>query len=644
MKSRPRLIQAVALILAGSLLAVCRILQGHADRQSQACQLVPAGDTTNRNYPDATLWGLLPGGLRAPFVSYQWARAQEMMQEGQYFDALQRAEWICALQPTFPGVWDFQSWNVTYNISVAAHTPQERWRWVSAGITLLRDKGIPMNPRSVRLYWAMGWIYYHKMAGMTDEMNLVYKKRWAWTMQQVLGAPPAGELDEVIAAFRPIATAPLDKAAQPDPDNPIQPKQRDLLLADASVAAYAAKLAAKGIGADRSLLDAYNRYSNEDAAASVRFRPVQLATPQDRDISAVINDDGAKVARGKLLAFVRAQILYNQFRLDPAYMLGLMEKYGAPLDWRCALPHGLYWVSYGVDKCGAEKEGNFNAVNTERLILFCLKDMTWYGRLNYIENPDFPDDPQITPTADLRYIWATHRQYIRLGEAVAKAKGTDFENNIFRDGHKNFLIASIQMLDPANRHKDAEGLIDYIDKNYHWEGPEWGRWHTNRDVRAFVNFSINHEGKPTANLTMSQVTVGLQTGMVALAGGGAADIQLFKDMFERAKFFHATYQSYATERMNLPELEQIAAVVLQNILIEPRAIGYNLPLSARAQLYETMLRAAPSLDLMVYDSISPYLREQCKDQGLDFDKAFPAPPGLKEYRARTNYVPEPIIR
>ena len=37
---------------------------------------------------------------------------------------------------------------------------------------------------------------------------------------------------------------------------------------------------------------------------------------------------------------------------------------------------------------------------------------------------------------------------------------------------------------------------------------------------------------------------------------------------------------------------------------------------------------------MIYDSIAPMLRRQGQAEGINFDAAFPAPPGLDAYRAK----------
>jgi len=89
------------------------------------------------------------GAFRGLIVDVLWIRADQLKEDGKFFDAKQLAEWITLLQPRFGAVWDFHAWNMAYNISVTipASRPQERWHWVQNGYELLRDKGIEKNPK-----------------------------------------------------------------------------------------------------------------------------------------------------------------------------------------------------------------------------------------------------------------------------------------------------------------------------------------------------------------------------------------------------------------------------------------------------------------------------------------------------------------
>ncbi|HDS83658.1 MAG TPA: hypothetical protein ENN97_00435, partial [Phycisphaerales bacterium] len=142
------------------------------------------------------------GAFRGLLVNILWIRADNLKQEGKFFDAKQLAEWITTLQPRFAAVWDFHAWNMAYNISVAIPNtqPEERWRWVRNGYELLRDRAIPLNPNSILLYRSLAWIFQHKIGDIADDCHRYYKKELALSMRAVLGERPDSALFEKLAA------------------------------------------------------------------------------------------------------------------------------------------------------------------------------------------------------------------------------------------------------------------------------------------------------------------------------------------------------------------------------------------------------------------------------------------------------------
>ena len=79
--------------------------------------------------------------------------------------------------------------------------------------------------------------------------------------------------------------------------------------------------------------------------------------------------------------------------------------------------------------------------------------------------------------------------------------------------------------------------------------------------------------------------------------------------------------------------KDILAFELSVMLTRPQVRGAYLGLATRSELY---LRLPPDLQVMVYDMVRPALYRQCGSAlpPIDFDKAFPAPAGLEQYRAR----------
>src|SRR5580698_7409766 len=74
------------------------------------------------------------GGFRGLISNFLWIRSNDLQQDDKFFEASQLADWITDLEPHFAQVWDFQSWNMAWNISVKFKDFSDRWRWIERGI------------------------------------------------------------------------------------------------------------------------------------------------------------------------------------------------------------------------------------------------------------------------------------------------------------------------------------------------------------------------------------------------------------------------------------------------------------------------------------------------------------------------------
>lgn len=183
-----RLIQLIALAVLVAGLVATLMLTPNINRQRIDRQLTydtAAGDAGNPQY--ALLAST--GSFRGIMVNILWYRIEELKNDGKFAEANTLARTIVSLQPRFPGAWEFMAWNMAYNISVQCNTQEERWYWVNNGLTLLRQEGIPNNPRSIKLYRQLSWILSHKMGGRTDDMHWYYKRQFAQEWEEVLSAP-----------------------------------------------------------------------------------------------------------------------------------------------------------------------------------------------------------------------------------------------------------------------------------------------------------------------------------------------------------------------------------------------------------------------------------------------------------------------
>jgi hypothetical protein len=205
MKGKDTLIIAIALFGLVALLTGAAFMMPAINEERVALQLTANEQLMKNLPPQIAVTQAALGSFRGLAVDVLWARAEKMKQEGQFWEANQLAEMVTKLQPRFAQVWAFHAWNMAYNISVATHTPAERWKWVNDGVNLLRDQGIPLNPNSVLLYKELSWIFLHKIGMFSDDMHWFYKLQLAMRWQRILGEPIAGDTQAVIDQFRPIA-------------------------------------------------------------------------------------------------------------------------------------------------------------------------------------------------------------------------------------------------------------------------------------------------------------------------------------------------------------------------------------------------------------------------------------------------------
>ena len=109
----------------------------------------------------------LLGGFRGMAANVLWTRAIDF-QKVQEWDKLKvTVDMITKLQPHFLSIWTFQSWNLTYNVSVEWDAPEDKYEWIKRGIKFVQD-GVKKNQKSPDLIWDTAWYYYHKI-GFSDE-------------------------------------------------------------------------------------------------------------------------------------------------------------------------------------------------------------------------------------------------------------------------------------------------------------------------------------------------------------------------------------------------------------------------------------------------------------------------------------------
>jgi hypothetical protein len=174
------------LAVAAALLTVNGFLLPVLNRERAAIGITRLEPLENAP-PMLALTTQVLGGFRGLIANALWLRTTQLQDEGKYFEMVQLADWITKLEPHIITVWQVQSWNMAFNISVKFPDYSDRWRWVQRGIELLRDEALRYNPDAPLLFADLEWLFRFKMGQNLDDAHFYYKLAWAMEMMNVFG-------------------------------------------------------------------------------------------------------------------------------------------------------------------------------------------------------------------------------------------------------------------------------------------------------------------------------------------------------------------------------------------------------------------------------------------------------------------------
>jgi len=115
-----------------------------------------------RQLPLAAATSAAMGGFRGIAVDILWIQADSMINKKQFYQLAAYYELISVLQPNFPAVFQFNAWNLAFNISAEWGRPEEKWDWLKKGIEFA-EKGFEFNPDSAALALDIAFLYSHKV-------------------------------------------------------------------------------------------------------------------------------------------------------------------------------------------------------------------------------------------------------------------------------------------------------------------------------------------------------------------------------------------------------------------------------------------------------------------------------------------------
>ncbi len=395
------------------------------------------------------------GAFRGLVVDALWMRADKLKSEGQFFDAKQLAEWITILQPRFASVWEFQSWNMAYNISAAipATQPEERWRWVRNGYELLRDKGIEINPKSIQLYRQLALIFQHKIGMVSDDAHKYYKLQLALAMEPLLG--PGDN-----RTFSALAEAPTEW---------------EQIIKDANVASLVTALKS----ADKTFADTDEFVSNY---LSLRQNPRRFKPEAFKIIDYFRGTEELE----KLDIFAKAYKLRKSWKLDPVFMQELNQTYGPvdwadpnkhlPLDWRHPNSHAIYWGVKGL-RAVSGKDFSMDETNTDRIVGHSLQNLFRNGKIfiyrpgpgqnggqQRAAGPLAPNIGEIFYRMDLRMFEPYNKALLAVLEKYKPHRKSSYTS--LRVGHRNMLSNAVFAFYQAGHVRQAQKIYKQLRQLY----------------------------------------------------------------------------------------------------------------------------------------------------------------------------------
>jgi len=522
------------------------------------------------------------GAFRGLVVDILWMRADKLKEDGQFFDAKQLAEWITVLQPRFSAVWDFQAWNMAYNISVAMPNtqPAERWKWVRNGYELLRDKGIVQNPNSIILYRSLAWIFQHKIGGVTDDCHKYYKLQLALAVNPLVEPLTNEHFDELAAA----------------------PLTLDEMLKDPETAKFVAALKAAdpmNFAPDKEFVKVY---------LSLMFSEGQGFS---KEASLVIADYADSDLLRKFHTFAQSWELRNTWKFDIDLMIRLNKKYGPvsideggklPLNWGHPQTHAIFWAEKGLAQAGNKGDYSIDEVNTDRIVFHSLQALYREGKEVIYDVPmqmppqqqqsgnlDTQTEPEII-VAKTIYTLPDLRMFDSYDAAQREriAKYSAFEEGNTRplmNGHRNMLDNAILSFYMAGHIKKAAEVFKELrtlyprdDNNYPLE--EFCRL---RMREEFQGFSI-HDAQ-------EMIIMMLRESYFRYAIGEDNESKGREDMARQAyDYYLKDYGKDEIDRVNLPEFGRMRYMALIDFLNDE-----YFPLNMRQSLLGRIQNERPDL-------------------------------------------------
>lgn len=607
-----RLPSIIAVVLMAACLGGAGVAAHAVQKARTELQLVVPSIDSEAMPPHVAVVTAALGTFRGLAVDVLWARADHLQYSGEYFEAQTLAQWITTLQPRFQKVWAFQAFNLAYNISVATQISTERWSWVSKAIELLRQRGIPLNPKAPQLQMELAWIFHNKIGGTSDKDHWYYKARIARDMQEVLGDMTTGRTAaEVLARFQVVVEAPDTLA--------------ELLVKHPDVRKAVELVTEHGAHVDEALLRMLGRslmYANStdgrllhgNSLPSDTNGALLQAIKANREVAALLFDH--------LIPHLQKRVLRDRYNMDAEEMLAAMRRYG-PLDWRHTKSHGIYWSEQGsrISRSLMRRE-DINELMLLRTRMHMITEMMMSGRVEFdpvTNRVDLLPDPRFARP----YEQALEEAFAEIDseEGVSAAEFGPAERSDLLSGYERFLNSATLLTFLYGDRQQAQEyflkLRDLATRRGQGDHPAY-----EDTVETFVGLRIagimDVDLKDLRQFIDAMIRRGLMDG---LAQGQLGVFNRYLEaayrVYDRRFSASDPTAKYTKQQSQLDDFPKLVDSSFESVMKQS-----SLPVLTRARIWAW---APDKLRENSYESLAETLQSHAEAEGLDFGRAFPAP-------------------
>jgi hypothetical protein len=631
-----RLVQAIAGVTLVSATGVCgTMLEPILTRTEEAG--LRYTDVSVEGAPPFVALGTAIGALRGLIVDFLWIKVNVQKEKGLFYEVMADAELITKLQPRFAAVWAFHGHNMAYNISVATHTPEERWYWVNQGIQLVRNEGIRHNPNDLVLHKDLAFWFSHKIEGYSDDAHLFYKTEFCREWHLLLGPPPE-DWQERIAWMQAITDAP-DSLAQAEA---LEPQVREVVTRLRETKTPDGRTL--GFEANRTFLDTYGGWHEVKISEAARLRGTEEATrrgnPYFAEFDRVASDPQLQAGWEMLLRHVRKRVLLDEYNMDPQLMLELTRDYG-PIDWRNAQAHAFYWSARGQrygEARTATVEDIYKIINNDRQFLQSMQGLARSGRITF----DFFSNDLPARFPEPRWIDTIADQFDVFYAKHYNTRGAGGET--FIAFLQNFMASAIRETYRAGERDRAERLLKRLDERFNdpRANPNLRTTRFVGPIEKFVMDELQGELELQPHIAPSEAAAAMRYGYRFGVGRDDAEtyqraVRYVDDIIRIYTGGEHDYETkFGTKRMAdlIQSLTTVRETTFIQLLNDPTISMYE-----KATIWARIDRHDRELRLKTYDDIEgplryAFVRHELSRGGRSFDEIFPAPPGLEEYRAQ----------